>query len=68
MAALHEPPPPSLGALEFGLFNHLTCQLSDAKRKKITVIIRTEPGRIFSKAPSIKETLVPKWKLTALAG
>lgn len=38
------------------------------KGKKITVIIRTEQGRIFFKAPSIEESLVPKWKLAALAG
>lgn len=68
MAAWHELPPPSSGVVEFGFFKHLTCQLSDAKRKKITVIIRTEPGRISSKAPSIKQTLLPKWKLPALAG
>lgn len=59
---------PPRGVLKFGFLNHHMCQLLDAKRKKITVIIRTEPGRIFSKAPSIKRTLVPKWKLPALRG
>lgn len=43
-------PPSSEGFGVWGFFNHLMRLLSDAKREKITVMIRTELDKIFQNA------------------